>query len=210
LSRGATIAGLLIGVAALVLQFALTIPARLGTGDMIFGAVIFYFTFFTILTNLALVLIYASELWPQSSLSWFRRPVTRGMLAAAIVLVALFYHFVLAATWQPQGPWAVADGLLHYVTPVFYMLWWALFMRHGLLKWSDVPSMLVPPIVYLIYAMIRGAFVGEYPYPILEANRLGYGQVAINVFLVLVGLTVLCLIVVAADRLLIRTRLRGP
>src|SRR5690242_3095242 len=74
-SRIATIAGLLVGAAALVLQFALTIPARLEAGDMIFGAVIFYFTFFTILTNLALVLIYAAELWPQTGLSWFRRPV---------------------------------------------------------------------------------------------------------------------------------------
>lgn len=210
MSRIATIAGLLLGAAALVLQFALTIPARLGAGDMIFGAVIYYFTFFTILTNLALVLIYASELWPQTGLSWFRRPVTRGMLAAAIVLVALFYHFVLAATWQPVGLWAVADGLLHYVTPVFYLLWWVLFMRHGVLKWSDVPSMLVPPIIYLIYAMIRGALVGEYPYPVLEANRLGYGAVAINVFMVLIGLTVLCLIVVAADRLLTRAPLPGP
>jgi hypothetical protein len=209
-SRIATIAGLLVGAAALVLQFALTIPARLEAGDMIFGAVIFYFTFFTILTNLALVLIYAAELWPQAGLSWFRRPVTRGMLAAAIVLVALFYHFVLAATWQPVGLWAVADGLLHYVTPIFYVLWWALFVRHGLLKWSDVPSMLVPPIIYLVYAMIRGALMGEYPYPILEANRLGYGQVAINVFLVLIGLSVLCLIVVAADRLLTRAPLPGP
>jgi hypothetical protein len=83
-------------------------------------------------------------------------------------------------------------------------------MRHGLLKWSDVPSMLVPPIIYLVYAMIRGALMGEYPYPILEANRLGYGQVAINVFLVLIGLSVLCLIVVAADRLLTRAPLPGP
>ena len=206
----ATRGGLLIGLVALLLQLALTIPARINAGDMIFGAVIFFFSYFTILTNLALALIYASEIWPQTGLSWFRRPVVRGMLAASITLVGLFYHFVLAATWQPQGLWAVADGLLHYVTPAYYLLWWGLFMRHGLLKWGDVPSMLVPPIIYLVYAMIRGALLGEYPYPILEANRLGYGAVAINVFMVLIGLTLLCLIVVAADRALTRVRLPGP
>ncbi|HWA19702.1 MAG TPA: Pr6Pr family membrane protein [Devosia sp.] len=210
MSRIATIVGLLIGAAALLLQFGLTIPLRLTNGDMIFGALIYFFTFFTILSNLALVLIYVSELWPQSSLSWFRRPVTRGMMAAAIVLVALFYHFILAGIWDPGGLWKVADVTMHYVTPVFYVAWWILFARHGMLKVADVPSMLVPPTVYLVYAMIRGALVGEYPYPILEANRIGYGAVAINVFLVLVGLTLLCLIVVAADRMLTRAPLPGP
>ncbi len=39
--------------------------------------------------------------------------------------------------------------------------------------------------------MIRGAIVSEYPYPILEAHKLGYGQVAINIVAVLAGVTVL-------------------
>jgi hypothetical protein len=210
MKRAATWIGLVIGIAAIALQFALTIPLRISNGDMIFGAVIYFFTFFTILTNLALVLIYASDLWPQTGMSWFRRPVTRGMLAAAIVLVALFYHFVLAGIWNPQGLWKLADVTLHYITPVFYIAWWVLFARHGMLKWGDIPSMLVPPIIYLVYAMIRGALVGEYPYPILEANRIGYGAVAINVFMVLIGLTVLCAIVVIADRILTRAPLPGP
>lgn len=206
----ATWVGLGLGVLALVLQFGLTITLRLGNGDTIFGAVVFFFTFFTILTNLALVLIYASELWPRQALSWFRSPVTRGMMAAAITLVMAFYHLILAETWDPQGLALVCDIALHYLTPIYYVLWWILFMRHGTLKLSDIPAMLLPPTVYLVYAMIRGAIVGEYPYPILEAQRLGYGQVAINVLMVLVALTVLCAIVVAIDRALTRIDLPGP
>lgn len=205
----ATWAGLLIGAAALILQISITVPARLANGDSFVGALIFYFTFFTILTNLTLVLIYASELWPRQWLNWFRRPVTRGMMAAAITLVMLFYHFVLAATWDPQGLSLVADRLLHYLTPIFYLLWWMLFMRHGVLKWADIPAMLVPPAIYLVYVMIRGAIVGEYPYPILEANRLGYATVALNVFGVLIGLAVLGAIVVVLDRLLTRVAIPG-
>jgi len=206
----ATWIGLGLGAAALVLQFALTMPARLATGDTLFGAVVFYFSFFTILTNLALVLIYASELWPRQGLNWFRRPATRGMMVAVIVLVALFYHFILAASWAPQGLARVADIALHYVTPIVYVGWWVLFMRHGVLKWAMIPAMLLPPTIYLVYVMARGALITEYPYAILEAHRIGYDGVAVNVLIVLVGLTVLCALVVALDRALTRVDMPGP
>jgi hypothetical protein len=78
------------------------------------------------------------------------------------------------------------------------------------LRLGQIPQMLLPPTIYLIYAMIRGAIVGEYPYTILEANRLGYGQVAINVAMVLVALVVLSAIVVALDRAVTRVSLPGP
>lgn len=206
----ATWIGLALGAAALILQFAITIPLRLDKGDTIFGAVIFYFSFFTILTNLGLAFVYASELWPRQALSWFRSPTTRAMFAGAIALVGIFYHLILAETWDPTGLSLVCDIALHYVTPVVYVLWWVVFMRHGVLKWSQVPAMLLPPTIYLIYAMVRGAIVGEYPYPILEANRIGYGAVALNVLMVLAGLAALCSIVVALDRLFERVDMPGP
>jgi hypothetical protein len=206
----ATWIGLVIGLAALILQISLTVPARLENGDTLIGAVIFFFTFYTILTNLMLVLIYVSDLWPRESLRWWRSPVTRGMMAATITLVGLFYHFFLAGTWNPQGWFRVADVALHYVTPIFYVLWWVLFTWHGKLKFGDIPIMLLPSTIWLIYAMIRGAIVAEYPYPILEAHVLGYGQVAINVLGVLVAITILCAIVVVIDRALTRVDMPGP
>ena len=84
------------------------------------------------------------------------------------------------------------------------------FVWHGKLKFSDIPIMLLPPTIWLIYAMIRGAIVTEYPYPVLEADRLGYGQVAINVLVILAGLTLLCAIVVAIDKALTRVDMPGP
>lgn len=210
MKKAASWIGLGLGTAALVLQFALTIPARLTSGDTLFGALVFFFSFFTILTNLTLVLVYASELWPRQGLNWFRRPATRGMMVALIVLVALFYHFLLAATWAPEGLARVADVALHYVTPVVYVAWWVLFMRHGVLKWAAIPVMLLPPTIYLVYVMARGALIGDYPYAILAANRIGYDGVALNVLAVLAGLSVLCLLVVALDRALARVDMPGP
>jgi hypothetical protein len=199
--------GLVLGAAGLILQFTITLSLRLSAGDGIAGALLFYLSFFTIITNLALVLIYAAELWPDAPLGWFRRPVTQAMMAAAITLVMVFYHVILAETWDPQGLGLVCDAVLHYVTPIFYVLWWLVFVRHGTLRWTDIPTMLLPSTIYLIWAMTRGAVVGEYPYPILEADRLGYGIVALNVAAVLVGLTALCAIAVGADRLLAKARI---
>jgi hypothetical protein len=206
----ATWIGLLGGTAALILQFSLSIPLRMSNGDSIFGAVIYFFTFYTILTNLMLVLIYASDLWPRESLRWWRSPVTRGMMAAAITLVGLFYHFVLASTWNPQGWFKVADVALHYATPIFFVAWWVLFQWHGKLKFGDIPIMLLPSTVWLVFAMIRGAIITEYPYPILEAHKLGYPQVAINIVVVLAGVTLLCAAIVAIDRALSRVDMPGP
>ena len=206
----ATWIGLIVGLGALILQFSLSIPLRISNGDTIFGALIYFFTFYTILTNIMLVLTYASDLWPREALSWWRSPVTRGMMVAVMILVGLFYHFFLAGTWNPQGWFKVADVTLHYVTPIFYVLWWVVFTWHGKLKFGHIPIMLLPSTIWLIYAMIRGAIVTEYPYPILEAHKLGYGQVAINVVAVLAGLTILCAVIVAIDRALTRVDMPGP
>jgi hypothetical protein len=207
LSRVAALAGFIIGLAALVLQFSLTVPLRIASGDSLAGAVIFYFTFFTILTNLALVLVYLSDLVRAAWLGWFRAPVTRATMLATITLVMVFYHFVLAGLWQPEGWFKVADVVLHYVTPCLYVLWWLLFQPHGTLRFRDIPLMLLPPAIYLVYAMVRGAIVTEYPYPILDAYTHGYAQVALNIALVLAGLVLLCAIGVGIDRLLGRSRL---
>lgn len=206
----ATWVGLIGGAAALILQFVLAIPLRIGNGDTLLGAVVYFFTFYTILTNIMLVLVYASDLWPKQSLSWWRSPVTRGMMTAVIILVCLFYHFLLASTWNPQGWAKVADISLHYVTPVFYVAWWVLFQWHGKLKFSHIPIMLLPSTIWLIWAMLRGAMISEYPYPILEAHKLGYAQVTINILIVLAGVTLLCTVIVALDKALTRVNMPGP
>jgi hypothetical protein len=196
--------GFAVGLGALILQFVLTIPAAMQTRGLPL-ALLFFFSFFTILSNLGLVLIYLSELSASRPLAVFRQPVTRGLMLAVMALVLLFYHFLLAGSWDPQGPFLIADRLLHYATPLIYATWWARFVPHGHLRVSDLPIMLAPALVYLALILARGLFVGEYPYFILEVGRLGYPAVLLNALLVAAGLAVLSAIVVALDHLLART-----
>ena len=206
LRRVATLVGLAVGVGALLLQFWLSMSARLALGGGIVDALLWFFTYFTILTNLMLVLVYLSDILEARWLAWWRSPVTRGMMAAAMTLVMGFYHLVLAATWDPQGLFHLADVLLHYATPLIYLAWWFFFEPKGRLRFGDVGFMLVPTFVWLTWTMLRGAVLNEYPFPVLEAHLIGYPQVLTNVAGLLLVLVALFVGVVALDRLLGRRR----
>jgi hypothetical protein len=54
--------------------------------------------------------------------------------------------------------------------------------------------------------MARGSWVHEYPYPILNVDRLGYGHVLLNAIYLTIGLGALMLIVVGVDELLGRRK----
>ncbi len=196
--------GLLFGATGLVLQFTISMQSMLGSGRDVFGSLGAFFSYYTILTNLALVLVYFSEIVPTVGLALFRHPIVRGMMAANITLVALYVFFVLRFLSSLTGLFQLADNILHYLCPALYLLWWLTAQRHGRLRWGNLPLMLAPTLVYFVYAMARGLWVQEYPYPILNAIELGYAQVLLNALYMTAGLSVLTLAVIALDGLLAR------
>jgi hypothetical protein len=198
-ARVVSIIGLIVGATGLGL-FLLAIPARLAVGGSLLGAIIFYFSFFTILTNIGVFLTHLSHIRPNAPLGWFRRPEIRGMFAALIFLVMLVYHLVLAKIWNPQGPLKIADIALHYLAPIVFIGWWFFFQPHRRLAFRNIPAMLVPPVLYNLYAMTRGAITGEYPYPFLDTGKLGYTVVGGNILALLLFVIGLFGLVIVVDR----------
>ena len=196
--------GLLCGAGGLVLQFCLSIPAYLAAGRDLPGALGTFFAYYTILTNIVLVLIYLSEIVPARWLDLFRLPQLRGMMAACITLVGLYVFFVLRYLTALDGLFLVADNLLHYVCPLLYLMWWLAGVRHGQLRWSQLPVMLVPTLIYFAYVMARGVWVQEYPYPILNAVKLGYAGVLLNAAGMTLALAGLLALVIGLDQLIAR------
>lgn len=193
--------GLAIGTLALVIQFMLLLVTRMELGGSLANAVVDYFSSFSVLANIAAMFVYASSAFPRNrGLETFRQPVVRAMTLGALALVAALYYALFApASWELN----VALGLnltLHYADPAIYLVWWAIFCTRARLHYRDISSMLIPPLIYLCYVVVRGELVGDYPYAGLNAARLGYGQVALNVIAVLVVLTALCAVVVSLDR----------
>lgn len=199
-----TWAGLLLGLAGLALQFTLSISDMLANGRDLPGALGVLFAYYTILTNIVLVLIYLSEVTSARWLGLFRNPLVRGTTAANIALVGLYVYFVLRYLSNLLGFWFMADAILHYAAPLLYLVWWGATQKHGTLRWANLPLMLLPTLIYFFYAMARGAWLQEYPYPILNAVELGYGQVVVNALYMTVFLAVLSLAVIAADKFLAR------
>jgi hypothetical protein len=198
-----TWAGRLVGVGGLTLQFIISMQAFLADGRDLPGALGQFFSYYTILTNIVLVLIYLSEATSACWLAVFRRPDVRAAMAANIALVGLYVLFVLRFLNELQGLFLLADYLLHYVTPVIYLLWW-LLGPHGGVGFRQLPLMLAPTVVYFVYAMARGAWVAEYPYPFMNALENGYPSVLLGALQMTVFLGVLMLVVIGIDHLLAR------
>lgn len=193
--------GFVLGVLTLAVHFAIYIPRYLDEGLSLLGATIRQYSYFTILTNLGLVLILASTLFPNAKgLNLFRTPIARTTGAGAIGLVALYYHFVLSPIWNPEGLAAITDTLLHYILPSVYTIWFVGFNRTGSIKITHLPAMLAAPILYLAYIFIRGGITGEYPYPAFNVNELGWTQTLRNSAELLIFLSILCLIMIGVDR----------
>ncbi|MDX8527692.1 Pr6Pr family membrane protein [Mesorhizobium sp. MSK_1335] len=200
MGRFLQIAGLVIGVAALVLQFSITMPASMAAGRTLLGSIVFYFSFFTILTNIAAVLVHAALVSP-AGYAWFPAFAGQRMragVAVAVTLVFIVYATVLARLWQPQGLFLLCDILLHYITPLIFVLWWLIAGADGTTRWRDISWWMIYPIAYLAYALIRAPFAGEVPYPFLDVAKNGAAQVAVSALAVtalFIGLSVLAVLV---------------
>ena len=197
-----TIAGFAIGLFALLLQLWLTIPARMAAGHGVLEAIVFYFSFFTILSNIAAVGVYAGVLFPGKVklLDWLNGAIPSSTIAVCITIVGLVYATVLAKIWAPEGLFWLCDVFLHYAAPVIFVLWWLLAGRSGTLRFADAIKFLPAPILYLIYALVRGAFTGTYPYPFLDVATFGNATVAVNCLGVAVLFFVFSLLAVLLDR----------
>ena len=208
MGRFLQIAGLVIGLAGLVLQFCITIPASMEAGRSLLGSIVFLFSFFTILTNIGAVLVHTSLLSP-SGYAWlpaFAGSRIRANVAVAIALVFIVYATVLARLWQPQGLFLLCDVLLHYVTPVLFVLWWLISGADGTTRWRDISWWMVYPLAYLAYVLVRAPIAGEVPYPFLDVAKNGAASVAVSALAITGLFLVLCVIAVFVDHAVGRSR----
>ncbi|NCT66122.1 MAG: hypothetical protein GXC76_00615 [Rhodanobacteraceae bacterium] len=185
----------LLAWSALVLQYGLLVGStRHGGGPLL--ATLRYFSFFTILSNLLVALTTSAAVgWPQSRLA---SPRVRGAAALCIAVTCGVYYFVLARTWAPHGAQLLANVALHYLVPPLYLAWWITCVPHGRLAWADALRWLLLPLGFLGWTLARGAWLHEYPYPFVDVDVLGIGEVlrnalALGVLFLLVGLVLVAL-----------------
>lgn len=159
-------------------------------------------SYFTIQSNL-LVLVASALL--------AARPARSGRVVAVLHLDALLciavtgvvYHTVLAEAGlvlTPSG--AVANFLLHTVTPIGAWVVWLLVGPRPRFGGATVAWSVVYPLAWIAYTFVRGATTGWYPYPFLDAGALGLATAVRNTALVAAGFLVLALLVRLLERVL--------
>ena len=191
-----------VGWAALALQYGLMISAP--PEAAVITRTVNFFSFFTILTNLLVALAMTLPVIAAGSRPgrWAESEGIRAGVTMYAVVVGLVYHFLLHATWSPQGWSWVANIALHYVMPAAILIDWLVFTPNGRLRWMDAIRWLAFPLAYGAWTLLHGAISGWYPYWFIDVGRLGLGPALLNFGGLLIFFAIVGLIVVAIDRTL--------
>ncbi|MNG90255.1 hypothetical protein D3C81_526460 [compost metagenome] len=191
-----------LGWFGLAVQVYLVLLGRWQEQASLVGGLINVFGYFTVLTNtlVATVLSYAAFGHESGAKRFFLTPSVSSAVATSIVLVALAYSVLLRHLWHPQGWQWLADELLHDVMPLLFIVYWWVVVPKGSLRLWHLAAWAIYPAVYFAFALWRGSQIGVYPYPFIDVARLGYGQVMLNAFGVLLGFWAIGLLVLGLDR----------
>jgi len=203
IKKGSGIIMAVIGWFALILQLYVMLNTNAKNGIAPTTTVINFFSFFTILANLLVAISLTSSIFfPKSKLGiFFSKSATQSAIGLYIIIVGIVYSIALRKIWNPEGLQLVADRLLHDLIPLLYLFYWLLFTPKKVLQWKQVIYWLIFPAIYLAYSLIRGAVVKWYPYYFINAQKLGYGRVAVTALLVLAFFILFGLLLVFLNRI---------
>jgi hypothetical protein len=177
----------------LIVQFALSYRQ---SGSAI-AALWIIAAFFTITTNVLVALVFTGVALKLNALS---TPHTVGGTVLCIALVGVTYALLLRGAMELSGGSLLVDYLLHEVTPIAAVLYWAIFGRTGKLRWSDPPLWAIYPLAYLAYAMWRGMATGKFAYPFLDVQQLGWARMALHAAVIAIGFLAAAYVMVWIDQ----------
>lgn len=176
-SRIARLLALLIALSAIV-GIGIHLEAQWSRSGSMIEAIWLLSGYFTVLTNLLVAIVFAIlAIRGPAALS----PRIVGGVAIAIALVGVIYALLLRGLVELTAGAAVADVLLHLVTPILVPLYWLVFTAHGSLRPRYAFIWALYPLAYLAYALVRGAAEGHFAYPFLDHVKNGVPAVALTV-----------------------------
>ena len=157
--------------------------------------------YFTIITNLLVAVVFTGIAIGRDR---FAIPSLVGATTLYILLVGIIYGLLLHGLEELSGGSAIANILLHMVTPILVPLFWLTFTPKGKLNRRDPLLWAIYPLAYLFYALIRGEFTNRYPYPFLNVGQLGWARTILNAFFIAAAFLVTSWLFVGLDSLLSR------
>jgi Co/Zn/Cd efflux system component len=187
-----------IGWFALIAQFMIHLQASKVPQP---ESLIRFFSYFTILTNLLVIICFTVLLFKPTGTGFFNSPSVQTALILYITVVGLVYNIVLRDLWHSEGLQVLLHDLLHTVIPLGSIIYWWLWTDARQIELMDLPPWLIYPTLYAIYILARGRFSHWYPYPFMDVSNLGMTAVLMNSgLLVLTFLFFACFFVFVGQR----------
>ncbi len=177
------LAALLIACAAWI-GVAIHFVALFRENQSVFSTIWILLAYFTVTTNLLVAVVFSGIAAGSTS---FARPWLVGGTCLSILLVGIVYTLLLHGLRELTGGSAIANALLHWVTPILVPLFWLAFVPKGMLSRRDPLLWAIYPLCYLFYALLRGASSGRYAYPFIDVPEIGWSQTGLNVVLIAAG-----------------------
>jgi hypothetical protein len=180
-------------------QGALSTQTVLADGGTWARGVWQYLCYFTVLTNIFVVLVLARAAWKPSDRRGLNAPPVELMAVTSIVFVGAVYNILLASLWDPQGLRKYNDDVLHIGAPILFVMFWLLRPR-GELSWRDGLFAALWPFGYAIYGLTRGAVDGFYPYFFMNPAEMSWPSILVNMTGLVSAFLVAALLLVGLDR----------
>lgn len=196
-------------VAAVLAQAQVTIGGAADAGRDLATTVVNFFSFFTILSNVASVVVLAlagAWLWRTREAAAVREPrglaVALASVTAYMLVTGVVYNTLLRGIELPQGTTVLwSNEVLHVVGPLVLLLDLLLAPGRRGLRWSAVGAVLVFPVVWVVYTLVRGPWVTNpvtgasswYPYPFLDPGNPALqpgGYAGVTVYVVGIALLI--------------------
>jgi hypothetical protein len=194
------------GFAALALQYWLEVHLPRGPGLLV--STLNFFSYFTVLANTAAALaMLVPVIAPNCRLAGFlSNPSVRTAIAAYLIVVATTYYVFLRFVGDDYGLERIADRLMHYVTPLLFLIDWVAFVPKGRVPWTMVATSLILPLAYGVWLIAHGAIANWYPYPFVDMRSLGYQEGLQNMAGFLAVFVAITLTLIAIDRVMGRVQ----
>ena len=124
-----------------------------------------------------------------------------------ISVTGIVYWLLLAGEPTTGLDW-VANMLVHTVVPVAAVGSWLLVGPHGRFRWGLLPLMLLIPVAWLVFAMMRGAISGYYPYFFIDVTEVGYAMASLSILGVVAFALIVACAYVGLDKVMCAARRR--
>ncbi len=159
-----------------------------------------FFSYFTIQSNIV-ILVAAATLMVRPFRDGRVWRVLRLDSMIGIVITGLVFDLVLARQVHLDGLAWWLTVAFHYFSPWWALLGWLLFGPRPRISCATVALAFGWPLLWVAYTFVHGAVTGWYPYPFLDAGKLGVGDALRNTSVVVLLALVLALVFKALDRL---------